>query len=188
MQQISRLLVPVALLFAFASPAQAQEPVWYKGNTHAHTVLSGHGDTSPEEVAQWYLDRGYHFLILSEHNRFIRPDSVELPRHRRRDFIPGEEVTGHQVIHTTAMNIRALVDWRADHAEKHQIIQSHVDSTILAGGTPILNHPNFEWAVEADDVRPVRRLHLSSSTTGIRMCITSETRRTFRPSSFGMNS
>lgn len=162
MQQIFRLVVPFALLFASASSSRAQEPVWFKGNTHAHTVLSGHGDTSPEEVAQWYLDRGYHFLILSEHNRFIRPDSVELPRDRRRDFIliPGEEVTGHQVIHTTAMNIRDLVDWRADHDEKHRIIQSHVDSTILAGGTPILNHPNFEWAVEVDDVRPVRRLHL----------------------------
>ncbi len=135
---------------------------WYKGNTHAHTVLSGHGDSSPEHVAAWYHDRGYNFLILSEHNIFIDPDSVELPADRRDDFIliPGEEITGNKVIHTTAMNIHGLVDWNADHEHKHQIIQSHVDSTIEAGGTPILNHPNFRWAVTTDDMLPVQRLHL----------------------------
>lgn len=135
---------------------------WYKGNTHVHTVLSGHADSSPEYVARWYLDRGYNFLILSEHNQFINPDSVELPAERREDFIliPGEEVTGSKVIHTTAMNVEGLVDWHADHAHKHAIIQSHVDSTLDAGGTPILNHPNFRWALSADDILPVERLHM----------------------------
>lgn len=157
--------VAVALLVLVVSgspSAAAQDATWYKGNTHAHTVLSGHGDTSPEQVARWYLDRAYHFLILSEHNQFIRPESVDLPSERRADFIliPGEEVTGHQVIHTTAMNIRGLVDWTAEHEHKHEVIQSHVDSTIQAGGTPILNHPNFRWALTTEDVRPVRRLHL----------------------------
>lgn len=152
-------LLLIALFIA--SPVCAQN-AWYKGNTHAHTVLSGHGDTAPDDVAKWYHDRGYNFLILSEHNRFIDPDSVHLPADRREDFIliPGEEVTGRKVIHTTAMNIHGLVDWSADHPHKHQIIQSHVDSTIGAGGTPILNHPNFGWAVTADDMRPVERLHL----------------------------
>lgn len=135
---------------------------WYKGNTHAHTVLSGHADSSPDHVAAWYHDLDYNFLILSEHNIFIDPDSVNLPAGRRDDFIliPGEEVTGQKVIHTTAMNVRGLVNWHTDHEHKHEIIQSHVDSTIDAGGTPILNHPNFRWAVSADDMLPVERLHL----------------------------
>ncbi len=157
-----RFLSLLVVTSLFAPSIAAQEATWYKGNTHAHTVLSGHGDTSPDSVARWYLDRGYHFLILSEHNQFIHPDSVDLPPDRRDDFIliPGEEVTGHQVIHTTAMNIRGLVDWTAEHEHKHDVIQSHVDSTIGAGGTPILNHPNFEWALTTADVRPVQRLHL----------------------------
>ncbi len=155
-------ITTITLTAFVADSALAQPQQWFKGNTHAHTVLSGHGDTSPENVATWYLDRDYNFLILSEHNQFINPDSVELPPNRREDFIliPGEEVTGSQVIHTTAMNIHDLVDWRADHPEKHRIIQSHVDSTIEAGGTPIVNHPNFRWALTADDIRPVKRLHL----------------------------
>ena len=158
-----RILLAFVLISATHTlPAVGQAPTWYKGNTHSHTELSGHGDSSPEHVAQWYLDRGYNFLILSEHNRFIDPDSVELPANRRNDFIliPGEEVTGKKVIHTTAMNIDGLVDWGGDHPHKHQIIQNHVDSTIKAGGTPILNHPNFGWAVSAEDMRPVKRLHL----------------------------
>jgi predicted metal-dependent phosphoesterase TrpH len=85
---------------------------WYKGNTHVHTTLSGHADTTPDEVAKWYLDREYNFLILSEHNKFIDPASVALPEGRREDFIliPGEEVTDdNHVVHTTAMNIEDLV-------------------------------------------------------------------------------
>lgn len=41
---------------------------WWKGNTHTHTWWSD-GDSPPESVAQWYRDRGYHFLVLSDHNR-----------------------------------------------------------------------------------------------------------------------
>ena len=87
---------------------------WYKGNTHAHTVLCGHADTSPEEVTKWYHDQGYNFLVLSEHNQFIDPQTVEMPSVRREDFIliPGEEVTGGLMAHTTALNIDGLVDPR----------------------------------------------------------------------------
>ena len=166
MRFASVLLVLVLFLMGCApdvldEPAGAADPAprWYRGNTHAHTVLSGHGDTSPEAVAQWYLDHGYHFLILSEHNRFIDPDSVALPADRREDFIliPGEEVTNR--IHTTAMNVDGLVGWRSDGTTNAEMMQDHVDSTRAAGGTPILNHPNFQWQVRAEDVLPVRRLH-----------------------------
>ena len=67
---------------------------WYKGNTHVHTTLCGHADTKPDAVAQWYHDRGYNFLILSEHNKFIDPSTVKLKGQPREDFllVPGEEI------------------------------------------------------------------------------------------------
>lgn len=107
----------LALFLAFfaCTAGREEQPAptarWYKGNTHSHTVLCGHADSSPEEVARWYHGRGYHFLILSEHNRFIDPDSVALPADKRPDFIliPGEELTGHMHIHTTGMNTRRFV-------------------------------------------------------------------------------
>ena len=59
-------------------PTLALAGKWYKGNTHVHTVLCGHADSTPEVVAQWYHDRGYNFLVLIEHNKFIDPTTVKL--------------------------------------------------------------------------------------------------------------
>ena len=58
-------------LFQNCQPENEEKAKWFKGNTHVHTTLCGHADTEPEAVAGWYLDRGYNFLVLSEHNQFI---------------------------------------------------------------------------------------------------------------------
>lgn len=158
-----RMLACAAMLAAAAAAASGQDETrWYKGNTHAHTVLCGHADSTPEHVAKWYLDRGYHFLCLSEHNEYINPADVELPANRREDFIliPGQEITGAKVIHSTGLNTDSIVDWSHDSDHKHEIIQSHVDGARSAGGAPILNHPNFHYAVGERDILPVKRLHL----------------------------
>jgi hypothetical protein len=151
------------LVFAISSLALvAGEPElkWYKGNTHTHTILCGHADSAPEVVAGWYLEHGYNFLCLSEHNKFIDPASVELPKDRRADFIlvPGQEVTGS--VHTTALNVQRLVPFKFTSKKQFEVIQNHVDGTLDAKGVPILNHPNFKWAVKADDILQVKRLHL----------------------------
>jgi hypothetical protein len=135
---------------------------WYKGNTHAHTIICGHADSAPEVVTQWYHDRGYNFLILSEHNHFINPDSVVLPENKREDFIliPGQEITGSKTIHTTAMNIDRVIPWSYDDNKKFMIIQNHVNETNSAGGHTILNHPNYKYAVDMHDILPVEGLYL----------------------------
>jgi hypothetical protein len=138
---------------------------WYKGNTHVHTLLCGHADSSPEAVTAWYHERGYNFLCLSEHNQFIDPATVEMPPNRREDFIliPGEEVTGGQMAHTTALNIDGLVDPRLQQpvgASKTRVIQAHVHGTEAENGRAILNHPNFHYMHTAADIRPVQGLHM----------------------------
>ncbi len=40
---------------------------WWKGNLHAHSLWSD-GDDYPEMIADWYRERGYHFLAISDHN------------------------------------------------------------------------------------------------------------------------
>jgi hypothetical protein len=42
-------------------------PRWWKGNIHTHTLWSD-GDDFPEMVADWYKQRGYHFLSITDHN------------------------------------------------------------------------------------------------------------------------
>ncbi|MFK7742517.1 MAG: hypothetical protein AB8H80_19550 [Planctomycetota bacterium] len=42
---------------------------WYKGNLHTHTLWSD-GNHFPEMVVDWYAQRDYDFLALSDHNVF----------------------------------------------------------------------------------------------------------------------
>lgn len=185
---ISSLVVMVFICTLFFScvDQEVDETVWFKGNTHAHTIICGHADTSPDSVALWYLNRGYHFLILSEHNHYINPDSVNLPSPRRSDFIliPGEEVTGHRHIHTTGMNTQKYVAGnppvqsdsvfsgesqrsqlisslrKTTKENKTEIMQRHTDDILQAGGLPILNHPNYLSGAQPQDILQVEGLHM----------------------------
>lgn len=145
-----------------ASPSAGPASSWYRGNTHTHTVLCGHADSTPEAVTAWYHARDYNFLILSEHNKFIDPATVKMPEPTRPDFIliPGVEITGARHIHTTGMNVSEVVPWDYKSSNKSKIIQSHVDGAIERGGRPISNHPNHGNALSAEDMLAVNRLHM----------------------------
>lgn len=68
MNRNTRLAAAVlSLLFLLVPLAKAEDARWYKGNLHTHTLWSD-GDDFPEMVAQWYVDHGYNFLGLSDHN------------------------------------------------------------------------------------------------------------------------
>jgi len=62
-------LALTSLLLAACGQAPSSEPElrWLKGNTHTHTLWSD-GDAAPEQVAAWYAENGYQFLVLSDHN------------------------------------------------------------------------------------------------------------------------
>lgn len=152
---VKLLTLLIALL-----PNLVHSQKWYKGNTHVHTTLCGHADTTPNVVAQWYHDRGYNFLILSEHNKFIDPSTVELKGEVRSDFllVPGEEVTGP--VHSTAMNVSRLVPWEFKDKNRSKIIQNHVDETRKAGGAVILNHPNWGRPIHTHEISPVKNLYM----------------------------
>lgn len=159
------LAIPCFCVALLASGCLSMETVhtepWFRGNTHTHTIKSD-GDSAPEVVVKWYHDRNYNFLIITDHNKFIDPKQITMPADARKDFllIPGEEITGSKTIHTTAMNINKVASWKYNHQDKSQIIQLHVDEAIKAGGTAILNHPNFRYAVSVKDILPVRKLYM----------------------------
>jgi hypothetical protein len=152
--------VIVLCLAGAAAPAADPSFKWFRGNTHTHTIRCGHADSEPEAVAQWYLDRGYNFLCLSEHNQFIDPATVKLPENRRKDFIliPGEEITGEHV-HMTGLNIPRIVN-HLTKGPHGKVIQAYTDMTRELGGTPIINHPNFRWVLQVSDIRPAKKCYL----------------------------
>lgn len=139
----------------------ADQDTWYRGNTHAHTELCGHADSTPEHVTKTYHDLGYHFLILSEHNKFIDPATVSMPKKKRKDFIliPGQEITGER-IHTTAMNIDGLVAWKDEEVPAAVVIENHIQRTKAAGGSAILNHPHGGSNLKAQDILPASNVHM----------------------------
>lgn len=88
-QSSSKFLLAAALGFVWlmggSSLSWAQDAEtrnWYKGNLHTHSFWSD-GDDFPEMVADWYKQRGYHFLSLTDHNvlgtdlRWMKYDEIE---------------------------------------------------------------------------------------------------------------
>jgi predicted metal-dependent phosphoesterase TrpH len=153
------LTIPFALLlFVAISPTQPQTPPskrWYKGNLHTHT-LNSDGDSSPLDVAAWYREHGYQFLVLSDHNYLteIAGLNATLGAKEKYLLIAGEEVTDAyegKPVHVNAINLATLVV-PARGASVPETIQNNVDAIRRAGALPSLNHPNFHWAIGAEDM------------------------------------
>ena len=64
---LAALLLATATATTDDPGVERDGPRWLKGNTHTHTLWSD-GDAPPESAVAWYVDRGYHFLVLSDHN------------------------------------------------------------------------------------------------------------------------
>ena len=46
---------------------------WMKGNMHTHSLWSD-GDDFPENLAKWYRDKGYQFLVFTDHNTLLQKE------------------------------------------------------------------------------------------------------------------
>jgi len=170
----SRPVAAAVLVAAFFSAtwllpahgASAQSPAtlrWYKGNTHTHT-LNSDGDSTPDDVVRWYREHRYQFLILSDHNFLTSVDGLNALHGADEQFlvIKGEEVSdraGNKPIHINGLNVSTTVE--AQHGTSVvDVIQRNVDAIRKAGGIAHVNHPNFEWAISADELQQVERTRL----------------------------
>ena len=152
-----------ALLAGARRPAAQSAPAdsrrWYKGNTHTHT-LNSDGDSTPDAVTTWYREHGYRFLVLSDHNVLTNVDGLNAVHGASEQFllIKGEEVTdrfGDKPIHVNGLDVSASVE--PQHGSSVlDVLQRTVDAIRQAGGAPHINHPNFGWAITADDLKALR--------------------------------
>ncbi len=159
-------LILAVLIFSFAVNQSAQEktaPRWYKGNTHTHTINSD-GDSTPDEVVRWYRERGYNFLVLSDHNYLTEVDGLNAVFGAAGKFIviKGEEVTDDfqkKPIHINGLNVKQLVE--PQHGDSvTSTIQNNVNAIRRVEGVPHVNHPNFHWAIGADNLKATKNLRL----------------------------
>ncbi|MEZ5458947.1 MAG: hypothetical protein R3E65_06450 [Steroidobacteraceae bacterium] len=140
---MNRRPILIALLLALAvSPALAHDghvdagtvsgqhvDGWWKGNTHTHTWWSD-GDSPPESVAQWYRDRGYHFLVLSDHNRMQEGElwyavDTDAKRSALRHYVAtfGQDwAETRQRAGVTEVKLKTLDEFRSLFEEKNRFV------------------------------------------------------------------
>jgi hypothetical protein len=154
-----RTLSVFLVLLLLAVSQTTGQPQWFKGNTHTHTLESD-GDSTPGDVARWYKDHGYNFLVLSDHN--LRTGVEVLNRQLsvpgRFLLIPGEEVTSGfegKAIHVNGLDTRERIG-RQQGSSLREILQRSVDAIRAQDAVPHINHPNFTWALTPDDLKSVR--------------------------------
>ena len=136
---------------------------WYKGNTHTHT-LNSDGDSTPDDVARWYREHGYRFLVLSDHNFLTSIDGLNALHGADDRFllIRGEEITdrfGEKPIHINGLGLSEKVEPQHG-GSVVEVVQRDVDAIKKAGGLPHVNHPNFGWAISGGDLQQIDRLRL----------------------------
>jgi hypothetical protein len=139
-----------------------------KGNIHTHTTVSD-GDRAPEHVYAWYRDHGYNFLAVTDHNHLTEPSrGSALERKKRFVLITGEEVTmrgaGKQV-HVNALCHKHTIGGRTFDTQR-QALAWAVHEVLAQGGVALVNHPNWDWALTADDLPAAQGAKLLEIASG----------------------
>jgi hypothetical protein len=163
---INLLILPLVILLISNTGNFAQEQNipqkkqlnWYKGNTHTHTINSD-GDSTPDEVVRWYREHRYNFLVLTDHNFLTNVDGLNSIHGAEEQFIVirGEEVTDtfdKKPVHINGLNVERLVKPQGG-GSVAEVIQRNVNEIRSANGVPHINHPNFDWAITAEDIKKV---------------------------------
>ena len=210
----SFLLIASTAVSIASSNTFAGEPElrWWKGNLHTHSLWSD-GDEFPEMIANWYAERDYNFLALTDHNvlsegmRWMkltdivkRSDAEIVDRYVEQFGESWVETQGEEGSQDYSIRLKPLHEFRHLLEQKDQFIlipaeeisdraegkPVHINATNVAealppaGGAtvreamqnnlrailehekehgreifPHLNHPNFGYAVTAEDLAAI---------------------------------
>ena len=161
-------IATVAALQVAAQPAE-QKLSWYKGNTHTHTANSD-GDSPPSDVVGWYKTNGYDFLVITDHEHITDVAGLNSQFGDNGKFlvIPGQEVTDRlnkKPYHVNGLGLRSVV---LPHHGTDVVsnLQTNIDAIRESGGIAQVNHPNFGWAITAEDLVRVQRSSLLEIYSG----------------------
>ena len=149
---------PAANAITTASPTAiaAPAPRFLKGQLHAHSSVSADSDTPPREAAAWYSDRGFDFVVFTDHNHVTEVRApgemlvfrgVELTQ-SLQSCEPAPEAGDACLLHVNALFVapeagRIYLPTAASQS-RVALYGSAVDRAIALGGLAQLNHPNFQ--------------------------------------------
>ena len=103
---------------------------WFRGNLHTHTDASPDAAWSLETVVAVYADRGYDFVVVTDHDVATPVETVD-----DVTLLPGIEVTANGT-HVVCLGTDDVV---SPHADRQRVL----DEATAAGGIGILPHPNW---------------------------------------------
>ena len=156
-------LIAAISVFSASPKSQAPSRQWFKGNLHTHT-LNSDGDSTPDDVVRWYREHGYHFVTITDHNYLTSVDGLNALHGADDKFIviKGEEVTdrfGDKPIHVNGLDPASFIKPPGGHSVV-AMVQNMIDAIRAARGVPSVNHPNYGWAISADELGQVQRTRL----------------------------
>ena len=161
----------------------ASKEVWLRGSTHVHAKPSGDSTTPIPQVIAWYEQRGYDFIVLTDHNRVseIDPDASTLGQvavrnppagliviagieltHNPSGCRPPGDASGKCRIHVNLIGATARpggkLDW-ADRRTRDRVAkyQAALVAGRTLGGVAQLNHPQWFWGMTADVLAELAR-------------------------------
>jgi len=111
-----------------------------KGALHIHTTYSHDGEMSAEEVALFFQEKGYSFVLLTEHSQDLNPQKVSELKDQCRSYskanfnmIPGIEFACQQDLHILGIGVAELTK-SVDPVE----VVGHIHKN---GGVAVWAHP-----------------------------------------------
>lgn len=107
---------------------------WLRGNLHTHTTRSD-GQRDPQVVIDDYADRGYGYLMLSDHDIFSDFAFLAELDAKGMILLPGNEVSARGP-HLLQIGGTGLVEPQADR-------QAVIDAASEMGAMIVVNHPNW---------------------------------------------
>jgi hypothetical protein len=160
------LFVLASLVFVFSqtsSPKSQAPSPWFKGNLHTHT-LNSDGDSTPDDVVRWYREHGYHFVTITDHNYLTSVDGLNALHGADDKFLvmKGEELTDRfadKPLHVNGFAPESFINPTGGTSVLNTV-QNMVDAIRAARAVPSINHPNFGWAISADELQQVMRTRL----------------------------
>ncbi len=130
---------------------------WYRGVFHCHTTRSD-GAWSTEAVANWYAERGYDFVAITDHNQLTRAPAVG---GSSLVLVPGTEVDAGrtrlgEAYHLVGIGLRDMIELPRNLETRHGLpVQRVIDSLRAAGAVVFVAHPYWTGAV-LDDLLPLQ--------------------------------
>lgn len=118
---------------------------WYKGCLHVHSAASD-GERTPAEVLNWYRERGYHFVAITDHRVGSSAQTLD------SDFITlaGIELDGTDPIAGLYHVIGLARSKPAAAASQDSSMQEAVDDLRAAGALVAVAHPYWSGQMSKD--------------------------------------